>query len=233
MGLKISYDLKLKSASVNVARKRVTALRNFALTLPFKEVGELMEFQGEECSVNSDVRPIPDLSLKLRAARPAEGKRDVNDIKTWYDSADYMIGFETWPGEGSSPAEFGIGIHGKVEKVNDWFWHAYCKTQYASSPEVGGWENFKKCHLLVIQVLDEAKRLGFKGKVQDDGKYWKTRDLEELAKSIGMYNIFMAATIGSIKDAIAPLGYKTEAPITEYPNFEYLEAEGSRQSGKI
>jgi hypothetical protein len=226
MGLSISYHLSLKSASVAEVRAKVTALRNHALNLPFQEVNELVELQGEECSLNSDQHPDPQITLKLRAAKPAETRIDANDPNSWWDSANYLIGFDAWPGEGSVYASIGLGTHEQIQEVNNWEWRGSCKTQYASDPKCGGWENFQKCHLAVIHLLDEMQKLGIECKVNDGGNYWETRNLEDLAESIGMHNIFMAAVFGKVKDAIAPHG-TLKAPITEYQNFEYLEAEGN------
>jgi len=79
--------------------------------------------------------------------------------------------------------------------------------------------------------LDEAQKLGFLGKVSDEGHFWETRSLERLTKEIGEQSAMLAGFLGALKDAMGqgPDGVGTvEAPITEYPNFEHLEAEGQR-----
>ena len=39
-------------------------------------------------------------------------------------------------------------------KLKGWRWHSFCKTQYASDPRCGGVENFLRCHLCVVKLLD-------------------------------------------------------------------------------
>ena len=91
--------------------------------------------------------------------------------------------------------------------------------------------NFLRCHLGVIALLDEAKKLGFLGKVSDEGGFWETRSLDRLTKEIGEQSAMLASAFGALKDAMAqaPGGARIlEAPIAAYPNFEHLEAEGQR-----
>jgi hypothetical protein len=48
MGLTIHYELAATGDEAN-ARKLVQQLRQAALDLPFQHVGEIVEFQGEQC----------------------------------------------------------------------------------------------------------------------------------------------------------------------------------------
>ena len=68
----------------------------------------------------------------------------------------------------------------------------FCKTQYASNPEYGGLENFIKCHLLIVKMLDAANELGIVNDVSDEGGYWDKRNLQGLTSTINQYNIMMA-----------------------------------------
>jgi len=61
-------------------------------------------------------------------------------------------------------------------------WSSFCKTQYANSPECGGWKNFARAHIAVLAVLEHLQSLGFKVVVGDEGHFWETRNLGTLAK---------------------------------------------------
>ena len=128
-------------------------------------------------------------------------------------------------GEGAEPAIFGLATHSSITDVNDWSWASFCKIQYASNPEYGGLENFLKCHLLIVKMLDYASELGITCDVSDESGYWDNRSIEKLPAIIHQHNVLIAAFTGKIKDNIA-----VQSPILDYPNFEYLEAEGKQSS---
>jgi hypothetical protein len=50
-----------------------------------------------------------------------------------------------------------------------WSWGLFCKTQYASNPDLGGVESFVCCPLSVIRLLDYARELGILGEVSNEG----------------------------------------------------------------
>ena len=150
----------------------------------------------------------------------------------------HIISFSTKPGQGCEPANFGLcrypgevsdpGFGRHQTKLKCWSWHSFCKTHYASDPRCGGLPNFLRCHLGVVSLLDEAKKLGVLRTVSDEGGFWETRSLERLTKEIGEQSAMLAGLLGVLKDAMgqAPGGAGTvEAPIAAYPNFEHLEAE--------
>jgi len=153
----------------------------------------------------------------------------------------HVLAFETEPGDGCESANFGLcqfptevshPDFGKLQtELNGWSWSSYCKTHYASDPRCGGLPNFLRCHLGVVALLDEAKKLGVLGTVSDEGDFWETRSLDRLTKEVGEQSAMLAGFLGALKDAMgqAPGGADTvEAPIAGYPNFEHLEAEGQR-----
>ncbi len=111
-----------------------------------------------------------------------------------------------------------------------WQFHSFCKTQYAGEH---GWENFLKCHLLVISLLDFWRDLGVRVKVNDEGGYWETRSVEKLRAELGGYDRLVAAMGGMFKDACGDggSGLLVESPIFDYKNFELLEHEGRREFG--
>jgi hypothetical protein len=72
-------------------------------------------------------------------------------------------------------------------------------------------------------MLDHAKQLGILASVSDEGDYWEKRDVKALAQEVGEWNEMIAAQAGQLKDL---LGDKVKAPITEFPDYEHLEARG-------
>lgn len=149
----------------------------------------------------------------------------------------YAVGFRTWPGPGCEEANFGLCFYPWQmqwdrwwyipTKAKGWSWGSFCKTQYASDPECGGVANFLRCHMTLTAALDAAKELGFKVKVKDEGNYWKKRNPGKLAKEVGEWNEMIAGFFGAMQKAVKGTGLSIEAPITEYPNFEHLEAKGA------
>ena len=245
MGLTIHYELAATGDEAN-ARKLVQQLRQAALDLPFQHVGEIVEFQGEQCDWKQRPDDDPYRWLLIQAGThialpvsPLEKRQGVTrqlDVRP-----SNIIAFESEPGEGCEQANFGLcrfpgevphAEFGMVQtKLKGWSWHSFCKTHYASDPRCGGLPNFLRCHLGVVALLDEAKKLGFLGSVNDEGDFWQTRSLERLTKEIGEQSATLAGFLGALKDAMgqAPGGAGTvEAPIAAYPNFEHLEAEGQR-----
>lgn len=244
MGLNIHYSLKLDSGGAEVAREKVTQLRQFALNLPLAEVGELIEFQTEASDPDlgeGATRPLCDRSDPQYWIRVNADRGVLHGRHYFTVPARQAIYFQVWPGEGCETAFFGLAIYPEaiVRQVDDrleqidtnmkgWCWFDLCKTQYASNPQCGGLEHFLKCHLLIIQMLDEAQRLGIVQKVSDDGTYWEQRDANALIKALDEHNALVAAIVGQLGDVLDRVGQgKAQAPIASYPNFEYLEATGN------
>lgn len=227
MGLTIHYKFSLNNATVEQAREKVVALHKLALKLPFKSVDELVEFSGDDCNFDKDNADDSHAFIKFRALKPV---KIAPDTFSWKNPT-YIIAFDSFPGEGSETTIFGLATHSEVKEVNDFSWTGFCKTQYASNPEYGGLENFIKCHLLIVKMLDAARELGITCDVSDEGGYWDSRDIEKLTSTIGEYNALIASFAGKLKDNFGALNATSiEASIFDYPNFEYLEAEGNKQS---
>jgi hypothetical protein len=245
MGLTIHYQLAATGDEAH-ARKLVQQLRQAALDLPFAHIGEIVEFRGDQCDWKQRANDDPHRWLLIQAhtdialaVTPAERRRGVRrEIEVL---PQHVIAFETKPGKGCEPANFGLcKFPGEVShpqlgklrtKLKGWSWDSFCKTHYASDPRYGGLPNFLRCHLGVVALLDQAQSLGVLRKVSDEGELWETRSLERLTKEIDEQSAMLAGLLGGLKDAMghAPGGAGgVEAPIAEYPNFEHLEAEGQR-----
>ena len=227
MGLTIHYQLK-HAGSETSARRLIEQLHSAAQDLPFKEVQDIVDLKGDDCRFDKRDREDP-----LRWLLVQSGGALKLDEHTYLDiPPTRIIAFETWPGEGCESANFGlcqypaaIEHHGRRIKTGlaDWCWRSFCKTQYASDPQCGGIENFLRCHLMVVALLDQAKELGCLEEVHDEGKFWDNRDVKALVPEIKSWNGMIAAFAGKLKDT---LGDGVEAPITDYSNFEQLELAG-------
>jgi hypothetical protein len=227
MGLTIHYQFSLNNATLTQAREKVTALRNLALQLPFVRVDELVEIAGDACNFDQDNVDDPHALIKVSAGKPIEIAMD----EYYWQNPTYIMAFNSIVGEGSENPVFGLAIYSAMKDVNDWSWTGFCKTQYASNPEYGGWENFLKCHLLIVKMLDFAGELGITCDITDETGYWEHRSIEKLAEILHQHNILIAAFTGKLKDDLAAKGIvSTQASIFDYPNFEYLEAEGKSAS---
>lgn len=232
MGLTIHYGLEADVTRPDQARRLVEQLRQKALDLPFKEVGEIVDVSGEAADFDRRGPDDPDGWLLIQA-----GRYVVRDDKHFRVSPRRLIAFSTWPGEGAEEANFGLAVYPKTIQVDgqrlrtclrDWSWASFCKTQYASNPECGGAENFLRCHLAIVKLLDHASELGLLKDVSDEGGYWEHRDVEALAKEVGEWNGMLAAFAGRLKDSIGE-GAAVDSEIAKFPNFEHLEAKGAAQ----
>ena len=145
----------------------------------------------------------------------------------------HVIAFSAWPGEGCEEANFGLCLYpGTIETregkrirtgLRGWCWNSFCKTQYAINQECGGVENFLRCHLSVIKLLDCANEIGLLGEVRDEGDFWDNRDVKALASEVGEWNTMLAGFAGELKDL---LGDGVESEIAKFTDFEHLEAKG-------
>lgn len=226
MGLCITYALSLNGATRQEVRQLLGELHRNAGELSLEDLGELVDLEGEACHLlrGDPETEDPDFKVKFGAMT----LQDVGVIHQGGEeripSCAKLIGFEVLPGAGCSACTFGLAS--QAATPDQWRWYDYCKTQYASSPDYGGLEHFLQCHLAVIKILDGCRRLGILDHVSDESGYWEERNPEALITCLRRYNIFTAAAIGTAKDLLEPLGYKAEAPILSWPDFEHLEARG-------
>ena len=234
MGLTIHYVLDARVRSLRQATQLMEQLRSRALDLPFKEVGEVVELAGQECEYHDRDRNDSFRWLLQQAGHFVVDGNEHHEVRP-----DQLVAFSTWPGEGCEPANFGLAIYPKIVEVQDssgkkktldtdierWSWKSFCKTEYASDPAFGGIENFLRCHLSVIHVLDHAQTLGILKEVSDEGAYWENRNVRSLAEEVVRWNEQMAGLAGKMKDI---LGGDVEAAIMKFQNFEHLEAKGRK-----
>ena len=228
MGLSIHYSLKSNAANPERARQLVEQLRQAALDLAMLEVGEVVEFTGAAC----DFQNSTDESHRWLLI---QARRIVSiDEAYQFVVPIHVCAFSTWPGEGCEEANFGLALYRSengalATSLSGWSWQSFCKTQYASNPDDGGIGNFVRCHTTVIRLLDRAKTMGIVESVKDESHFWENRDLKAPVETVGQWNRHIAGIVGQYKDQI---GGTLVAPITEFPNFEHLEADGRKAKGR-
>jgi len=236
MGLTIKYILSA-DVSESEARKLIHLLHQAARDLPFTAIGEVVELKG----VLAEQRHYPEdhqhfnllgsgwepLTYDWRVTGPTSSISRSADV---YPS--HLIAFEAMPGEGCDPAGFGLCRYPEFVEVGPrrirtglvgWRWSTFCKTQFASNPKCGGVENFLRCHLSVVALLDKAKALGFKVEVDDEGGFESRRSVPELLREVGICNENIAAFF-SILQSVGGPGVRGE--IQRFPNFEHHEVVG-------
>jgi hypothetical protein len=232
VGLTISYQLRLPGETTDdQAVALLERLRVHALEIGAEFATPVLLFTGAMLSAPEDADPHSSVEWWLRVF--AQGVRDGRDGATGpIDDAERLAfaAFMMTVGEGSEPAAFGlvrplIGSAPLREGTNgywgSWYWQGFCKTQYASAVSD---DHFVQCHLKVVRMLDEAKRLGFAVIVHDEGFYWETRSTERLLSEVLKMNRLIARFAGALHDAMPP-DRTLEAAIFEHPDFEHLEME--------
>ena len=246
MGLTIHYSLSSKVRSPEKARELVAKLHSRARDLPFAEVGDIVDLEGDACDFNKCHNEDPTCWLLVQAGKYINRPARDGTHHSYQVAPTHVIAFPTLPGAGSEMANFGFCRYPSVIEVQEeeryvrgegfvcptrrvrtglsgWQWSSFCKTQYASNSKHGGVENFLRCHLVVIRLLDQAKDLGILDEVSDEGNFWEQRDIRALAEGVGHWNEMIAAFAGRLKDE---MGEGVVAEITGFPDFEHLEAKG-------
>jgi hypothetical protein len=229
VGLTIHYSLQTSLTEPREVEALVRSLHQTAGRLPFRRVGSVKEFRDREADFEQSGRDDPDRWLKIQAHRCLEvGDRSVS-VKP-----RHIIAFTVEPGAGCEPANFGfcqfprhvdVAVRGTPARryatgLAGWSWGSFCKTQYASDSNCGGVENFLKCHVGLIRLLDFAAAMaGMTVEVDDEAHFWDRRDPKELVNKVGDWNEFVAACAGTIKDLAEREGVAVESVIAGFPSF--------------
>ncbi|MCX5659641.1 MAG: hypothetical protein NTW19_07955 [Planctomycetota bacterium] len=221
MGLTLHYSLHSNSRSVTDVRKLLSMFRLRALDLAFREVGEFIELKDDACNFDRLAQDDPSRWLLIQASQSITRSGRCFNVPP-----NHVIAFRTWPGIGCEPANFGLcrfpatikDGHRLVQTgLTGWTWSSFCKTQYASNPEAGGVENFLRCHLSLIKMLDYAKAIGILADVDDEGEFWKRRDVKALAGEVGDWNTMPTGWVDRLKTV---LGKEVEAAIAKPLDFK-------------
>ena len=222
MGLTIHYTLKSHADSPEAARSMLEQLHRRARRLPFQQVLPLEAHPGASADDRGED------SLWLCSSTSIERGRTTYDVPPRHGFAFFIV-----PGPGCEWASIGLLNYPQTIRLPDgrrirtgqsgWSWHSFCKTQYASDPRHGGFENFRRCHVSLVELLDAAIELGIQTKLHDESQYATHRDFARLRQEVDKWNELVAGAVGQLNDSLPGKG---EAPITAFPNFEHLEARG-------
>lgn len=224
MGLTIYYHLRSDAATPEAAHSLVRKLARRAQEMPFQRVLPVEPYPGRAADDRGET------SLWLCSSQTIERRQQMCEVRPRHAFAFFLI-----PGAGCEWAALGLAKYPQSSTLPDgrrvrtglagWSWNGFCKTQYASDPRHGGFENFRRCHVSLIELFDYAAQIGLQVDLQDEAGYAQVRDTEALRQTINQWNEVIAAGIGRLRDALPG---ESEAPITRYPNFEHLEARGSQ-----
>lgn len=227
MGLTLHYTLSSSCPSARQVRRMMERLRQKAVDIGFAKVAPLRVFPS--------LTPAGHRRRLSSELREWYSRRVDVEEQTYEAPPRNLIAFTALPARGSEPADFALVRYprhiqvarGKrvATNLSGWQWSDFCKTQFASNPKYGGVENFLHAHLSLVALLDYASELGLIVDVSDEGKYWDDRDRERLAAEVNSWNEMLASLGGRLKDSMTAA---VDSPIFRYPNFEHLEAKGSR-----
>jgi hypothetical protein len=147
MGLTIHYSLKSKENDAEQVRHTVEKMRQLALDLPFEHVGEIVDLEGDQCTTELRRQELQendgtkDESLFWLLIQAGESvtcpwnkhlSRTINPVR--------IIAFNTWPGPGSEPANFGLC---QYPAAIEWEYDPQDDQRFQSAPKKGlGWHSF-------------------------------------------------------------------------------------------
>lgn len=143
MGLTIHYSLKFKQDD---AEQTVHKMRQLALDLPFEEVGDIVDLKGKQCDTearraelqNGDDKNESLFWLLIQAGQHVTCPWNKRISRTVNPTR--IIAFDTWPGSGSEPANFGLCLYpAEIE----WEYTPEDDQRFQSAPKDGfGWHRF-------------------------------------------------------------------------------------------
>ncbi len=184
MGITIHFKLRFKG-SEEEAKGTLEKLRVEAKALPFADVSDIHPLwpDFDNCPerdrwASIQYQTYKETPMTLEEAVGFGWSQDrwekekpvssigISPSKGWYFEAD--------PGEGSEPVNVGLAIY---PRSRIWKGGAFCKTQYA--------EDFFAAHALVVALLDLCQLHGILASVHDEGGYWRSRNLGQLAAAFG------------------------------------------------
>jgi hypothetical protein len=146
MGLTIHYALKHKQDDAEAVKQTVFKMRQLALDLPFEQVGEVVDLTGDQCNTEArraelqsgDERNEGLFWLLIQAGKRVQcpwNKRISRMVKP-----TRIIAFDTLPGCGSEPANFGLC---QYPAEIAWEYDPEDDQRFQSAPREGlGWHRF-------------------------------------------------------------------------------------------
>jgi hypothetical protein len=233
MGLHLCYELRLPGDTPEAHVAEVLErLRERACALMIDRVSPMFRLSLDELRQHrAPSWTSLDWYFHLVASGILQERDDASAYAMHTPDRAAAIGFAVHPGRGCEAAGFGFirplltdppQESERAEEWNAWFWHACCKTQYAS---VVSDDHLVHCHLALVELLEECARLGIEVTVHDETGYWETRSTEHLIREVEKMNRIVARFAGAMHDAM-PAGHRVEGSIFEHPDFERLETRG-------
>jgi hypothetical protein len=258
MGLTVYYNWKVK-CDLRSARRMIARFRAVALKLPFDEVSEIYEQdppdgkpvfvpyrhsfrhgdlylprtlkEGEQEIVHVPALQALFFNVHVRGAETAPiGLASHPPVVL---RREYTIERNKDGSEKGRILGQGEAIEFPTRRRGYYSWHSFCKTQYAANPKLGGEANFLKAHLSLLELLDQMASLGVRVYVRDDSRYAKHRDVNRLLRTLRDWDAVVARIAGSFGDALGDRAGSLIAPIKARPDFEHLEAKGTKVLRKI
>lgn len=219
MSVQINYDLQSNARSEAAARRLVAKLRDHAIKLSFHQVDEIVEFSGKNAFFGTHSPLCRHFWLLVQS-----GEWLIHDETVDRIAPDEIIAFSTQPGPDSEQANFGLCLYPATCVFNDqilgeqqiptdldgWRWSAFIETDRG-----GINEEFLRCHMLIVSLLDRADDMGILENVEDEGQFWERRDPHLLAKR--------AIELREPGDHKTEVGEPTE--ILRFPDFDRLMSE--------
>jgi hypothetical protein len=219
--------------SPDEARRIVTALHEAAEVLPFKHVGPIYEFPGDEPHRWDKARngfvPGPLTWLFQKASGWVSLPPDeVPALQTPHTVApEQVIGFMITVGDGCQPMAIGLrllpqsvivtegpdcGQEVAVPDGDRWGWSAYCRTEFAADEGCGGEANLIHCHALVVTMLDVIRGSGLVelSLVYDHAGYAHRRHLAPFVQEASTSLVTLASLAAEIRDRLRGMQYESE-----------------------
>jgi len=193
MGLTIHYTIRTRKTSAETALRRVEAMRQLALDIPFDRVDDAVtHLTPEECAGGYErYRGTDDEMFGLLLS--ATTYVDTDAGKSSYPAdPEELIGFFVNPASGAETAFIGLARYPEtirrpeprggwrsrpanmILKVRrpGWQVRTFSKTQYASHPSFGGIASFLRAHIGLITLLERIGEIpGVEIVIDDEGKY--------------------------------------------------------------
>jgi len=182
MGLTIHYTIGANTQEQVV--KGLEELRSHCLKTGFEEVGkvhvkEITEKVLDKFWKMQEACSYPNNSVENLNKRDSLVRKmgfDTWELIMSRNNVGPMISLSLWPGEGCESCDIMFFTDDSYSFwKNKYIAKGFCKTEYA--------EEFEKCHLLVCDMLEKMDEMGFRVKVNDEGDYFKTKDIKSLARA--------------------------------------------------
>lgn len=193
MGLTIHYKLKFKGSEAE-AFSKLREARSAAIKLGFPEISEIWPLNfSKDYNNRAENEKVSgkEHSGSYRWAKIQYAPKNIQEGNTYRPPKDYTtfkgFVFIAWAGIECEPTNIGL-ISNDGE---NWAGEAFTKTQYA--------EDFVKCHLLVITMLDALNLISILEEVNDEGEYWETRDISKLGENINASTKMISEFAGKLK----------------------------------